>query len=168
MVIGVTARISALPGGSRTQQAAAVLTDLITSGQIQAGEFLPSEQELCRQLGVSRATVREALRMLETRGLVTTRHGVGVQVADETHRVVSESIGLLLRRRGVGPADILEVRLILDCQAAALAAPQGDRDRRMLGIGLALALSFKPLRKVLQRRGEQPAQQELPRRRRIS
>ena len=56
----------------------------------------------------------------------------------------------------------------LDSQAAALAAPQGDRDRRMLGIGLALALSFKPLRKVLQRRGEQPAQQELPRRRRIS
>ena len=56
----------------------------------------------------------------------------------------------------------------LDSQAAALAAPQGDRDRRMLGIGLALALSFKPLRKVLQRRGEQPTQQELPRRRRIS
>lgn len=128
MVMGVTARISALPGGSRTQQAAAVLTDLITSGQIQAGEFLPSEQELCRQLGVSRPTVREALRMLETRGLVTMRHGVGVQVADETHRVVSESIGLLLRRRGVGPADILEVRLILDCQAAALAAERATEE----------------------------------------
>ena len=56
----------------------------------------------------------------------------------------------------------------LDSQSAALAAPQGDRDRRMLGIGLALALSFKPLRKVLQRRGEQAAEQELPRRRRIS
>jgi GntR family transcriptional repressor for pyruvate dehydrogenase complex len=122
VVVGVTAPISALPGGSRTQQAAAVLTDLVTSGQIQAGQFLPSEQELCRQLGVSRTTVREALRMLETRGLVTTRHGVGVQVSDETHRVVSESIGMLLRRRGVGPADILEVRLILECQAAALAA----------------------------------------------
>lgn len=56
----------------------------------------------------------------------------------------------------------------LDSQSAALAAPQGDRDRRMLGIGLALALSFMPLRKALQRRGEQAAQQELPRRRRIS
>lgn len=122
MVCDVTAQIPALPSGSRTQQTAAVLTDLITSGQIQAGQYLPSEQELCRQLGVSRATVREALRMLESRGLVTTRHGVGVQVSDETHRVVSESIGLLLRRRGVGPADILEVRLILDCQAASLAA----------------------------------------------
>lgn len=60
--------------------------------------------------------------MLETRGLVTSRHGVGVQVSDESHRVVSESIGMLLRRRGVGPADILEVRLMLECQAAALAA----------------------------------------------
>ncbi|MBL8129192.1 MAG: FadR family transcriptional regulator, partial [Chloroflexia bacterium] len=107
---------------------AAVLTDLITSGQIEAGQFLPSEQELCRQLGVSRATVREALRMLETRGLVSTRHGVGVQVSDESHRVVSESIGLLLRRRGVGPTDILEVRLILDCQAAALAAQRATAE----------------------------------------
>jgi len=35
---------------------------------------------------------------------------------------VSESIGMLLRRRGVGPTDILEVRLMLECQAAALAA----------------------------------------------
>lgn len=124
----MTAQIPALPGGSRTQQAAAVLTDLITSGQIPAGQFLPSEQELCRQLGVSRATVREALRMLETRGLVTTRHGVGVQVSDETHRVVSESIGMLLRRRGVGPADILEVRLMLECQATALAAQRATAE----------------------------------------
>jgi len=55
----------------------------------------------------------------------------------------------------------------LDSHSAALTAPQGDRDRRMLGAGLAVALSFMPLRKALRRRGEQAAQQELPRRRRI-
>jgi hypothetical protein len=52
----------------------------------------------------------------------------------------------------------------LDSHAAALTAPQGDRDRRMLGAGLAAALSFMPLRKALRRRGEQAAQQQMPRR----
>jgi hypothetical protein len=56
----------------------------------------------------------------------------------------------------------------LDSHSAALIAPQGDRDRRMLGAGLAVALSFMPLRRALRRRGEQASQQELPRRRRIS
>ena len=56
----------------------------------------------------------------------------------------------------------------LDSRSAALTAPQGDRDRRMLGAGLAVALSFMPLRKALRRRGEQAPQQELPRRRQIS
>ncbi len=53
----------------------------------------------------------------------------------------------------------------LDSHSAALIAPQGDRDRRMLGAGLAVAFSFMPLRRALRRRGEQAAQQELPRRR---
>ncbi|MBA4105946.1 MAG: hypothetical protein C0485_09325 [Pirellula sp.] len=57
----------------------------------------------------------------------------------------------------------------LDSHSAALVAPQGDRDRRMLGIGLAVALSFIPFRKALQRRSsEQALQQELPRRRQVS
>lgn len=44
-------------------------------------------------------------------------------------------------------------------------SPHGDRDRRMIGIGLATVLSFVPLRKALRRRGEQTSQRELPRRR---
>lgn len=56
----------------------------------------------------------------------------------------------------------------LDSHAAALTAPHSDRDRRMLGAGLAVALSFMPLRKALRLRGEQASQQELPRRRQIS
>lgn len=55
----------------------------------------------------------------------------------------------------------------LDSHSAALVAPQGDGDRRMLGAGLAAALSFMPLRKALRRRGEQAAQQQMPRRRQI-
>lgn len=53
-----------------------------------------------------------------------------------------------------------------DAQAAALMSPHGDRDRRMLGVGLAAALSFVPLRKALRRRGERAAGHQLPWRRR--
>lgn len=113
-------------GPTRSDQAARLLTELITSGQLASGAFLPTEAELCHQLGVSRATIREAVRKLEARGLVVSRHGVGVQVADGTEQAVSDSISLLLQRRRVGPRDMLEVRLTLECQAAALAAERGS------------------------------------------
>lgn len=116
----------AIGGPTRSDQAARLLTELITSGQLASGAFLPTEAELCRQFGVSRATIREAVRRLEARGLVVSRHGIGVQVADGTEQAVSDSISLLLQRRRVGPRDMLEVRLMLECQAAALAAERGS------------------------------------------
>lgn len=51
----------------------------------------------------------------------------------------------------------------LELSSTATESPQGDRDRRVLGIGLATVLSFVPLRKALRRRSEQAAQRELPR-----
>lgn len=56
----------------------------------------------------------------------------------------------------------------LDSKAAALTAPQKDRDRRMLGVGLAIALSYVPLRKALRRRGETVDLHELPHRKQPS
>ena len=108
--------------GSRTQRAVRLLTDLITSGKLASGDFLPSEPALSKQLGISRPTVRLALRTLETRGLVVTRHGVGVQVTDRTRQAAVDSLELMLLRSGGGTQDMLEVRLMLECQGAALAA----------------------------------------------
>ncbi len=114
---------------SRTDRVVAVLTELITSGALASGDFLPSEATLCRQLGVSRPTVRMALRTLETRGLIVTKHGVGVRVTDRTRQAVTDSIGLMLRRQGAEPRDMLEVRLMLEGQGAALAAKRAtDED----------------------------------------
>lgn len=127
----------AIGGGTRSEQAARLLTELITSGQIVSGAFLPTEAELCRQYNVSRATIREAVRKLEARGLVVSRHGVGVQVADGTEQAVSDSISLLLQRRRVGPRDMLEVRLMLEGQAAALAAERGS-DEAVSAIAAAI------------------------------
>ena len=53
------------------------LRDIIEDGHIQPGDKLPSERVLCEQLGVSRASLREALRSLELLGLIQSRHGGG-------------------------------------------------------------------------------------------
>ncbi|MBA3529571.1 MAG: FadR family transcriptional regulator [Propionibacteriaceae bacterium] len=119
---------SAVHSGSRTEHAVGVLTELITSGTLSSGDFLPSESTLCRQLGVSRPTVRMALRTLETRGLIVTKHGVGVQVTDRTRQAATDSIGLMLRRQGAAPRDMLEVRLVLEGQGAALASRRATEE----------------------------------------
>jgi len=55
------------------------LTELIDA--LEPGDFLPSEPKLAKQLGVSRATLREAMRVFEGRGLIIRRQGVGTLVA---------------------------------------------------------------------------------------
>lgn len=55
----------------------------IETGVYEAGERLPSEFELSKQLGISRATLREALRLLEDENIITRRHGVGTFVCSK-------------------------------------------------------------------------------------
>ncbi len=114
--------------GTRTDRAARLLSDLITTGKLAPGDFLPSEPVLAKQLGVSRPTLRLALRTLEMRGLVVSKRGVGVQVTDRTHEVATDSIELMLQRDGGDIRDMLELRLILECHGAFLAAQRATDD----------------------------------------
>src|SRR5437764_10897953 len=66
----------------RSVQVREELTQRIDSGMLAAGSRLPSEPALATELGVSRATLREALRALETEGLVRRLWGAGTFVAD--------------------------------------------------------------------------------------
>lgn len=86
---------------STSQKLHVRLSDLISS--LQAGEKLPSEPELARQLGVSRATLREAMRTFETQGLIHRRQGSGTYVARPSQKIESglevlESIETLASR----------------------------------------------------------------------
>ncbi|MEV0269582.1 winged helix-turn-helix domain-containing protein [Hamadaea sp. NPDC050747] len=67
---------------SKTQQIINDLTNQITSGQLQPGDRLPSNNELRAQYDVSITVVRNALQWLKARGLVEGVHGVGIFVAD--------------------------------------------------------------------------------------
>jgi DNA-binding GntR family transcriptional regulator len=65
---------------SRYQQLADALATEIRVGRIGVGDLLPTEAELTRQFDVSRHTVREALRVLRSQGLITSRQGLGSRV----------------------------------------------------------------------------------------
>lgn len=110
------------------QQLADDLRADITSGRLQPGERLPPEPELCIKIGVSRSTVREALRLLASQHLIVTTRGVtgGSFVAhpDAGHLAEGLATGfaLLSHSNGIGLADLLELRRAVEVPAAALAA----------------------------------------------
>jgi GntR family transcriptional repressor for pyruvate dehydrogenase complex len=100
----------------------------IISGQLRPGERLPTEPQLCEQSGVSRSTVREALRLLSSQHLIVTMRGVngGSFVAEPDPRqlgdTLSDGVGRLLTSGAVTGDDFLEVRRMLEVPAAGLAA----------------------------------------------
>jgi DNA-binding FadR family transcriptional regulator len=104
------------------------LREEITSGRLQPGSRLPPEPELCVRSGVSRSTVREALRLLASQHLIVTTRGVtgGSFVAHPDAEQLSEALStgltLLSNSAEVGMADLLELRRALEVPAAGLAA----------------------------------------------
>jgi GntR family transcriptional regulator, transcriptional repressor for pyruvate dehydrogenase complex len=98
------------------------LVDLIGRNELKPGERLPPERELCRQFGVGRTTLREALRSLATLGIVEGRVGEGTFISENSSRHLEKSLqwGLLLDEKGID--DLIETRLMLECQTAASAA----------------------------------------------
>jgi GntR family transcriptional regulator len=98
----------------------------IKSGEIPAGEKMPSEAECCRTYGVSRATVREAYRLLEQERLLETRHGAGRFVLPGATTMVQGAVNLtqstlgFLTERGYDPKiTVLDVRHTVAESAAA-------------------------------------------------
>lgn len=107
---------------NRCDETVEFLTELILENHLGPGDYLPAEPELCKRLNVSRATLREAFRVLEARGLIERRHGVGILVSNRSLEVASQSISMMLRREPTTVRDLFEVRLGLECQSAILAA----------------------------------------------
>ena len=89
---------------------------LMRQGQLKPGDRLPPERELCDRFGVSRVTVREALRMLESAGLVEIRVGArgGAFVTAPSSNRVGEGLADLLTLSVISASDVTEVRMILE------------------------------------------------------
>jgi DNA-binding transcriptional regulator YhcF (GntR family) len=127
------------------QDVVAQIEDAILAGRVKTGDMLPSERDLKDMFRISRGTLREALRVLEQKGLIEIKLGVGggslVKTVDGGQ--VSESLGLLIRSQKVSLNQLAEFREGLEgtvaaaltggCRAPAGAAGQGLRVRQGRG-----------------------------------
>ena len=88
------------------------IQEAILSGKFQTGDMLPSEREMREIFQVSRGTLREALRVLEQKGLIEIRLGVsgGAMVKAAMAETLTESLGLMLRLRKISLDHLHEFR----------------------------------------------------------
>ncbi|MDI6824199.1 MAG: FadR/GntR family transcriptional regulator [Bacillota bacterium] len=108
------------------EQLAELIRQKVAAGELGPGERLPGELELSSSLGVSRPSVREALKILRALGVVSIRHGDGVYVtcADAAEIVRRLTPAPVLPPEGL--YHVYEVRKVLECQAAAWAAQRAS------------------------------------------
>lgn len=98
--------------------------EAILSGRVVPGSHLPSERDLVDQFGVSRATVREAMRVLENQGLISSRPGDpnGATVLAISSAVIARSMTLFARREQLDLVDLLQFRMFIEGCVCELAA----------------------------------------------
>jgi len=104
------------------EQMAETIKELILSGELEAGDALPTEPELCEQFEVSRAVVRDATRILMALGLVEVKHGAGVFVTESQSSAFGEALLIALRRSGASAWDVEHFEQIMLPELIALAA----------------------------------------------
>ncbi|HZQ65613.1 MAG TPA: GntR family transcriptional regulator [Gaiellaceae bacterium] len=131
------------------EQVAARLREEIHGRVLPRGARLPNEVELAEQFGVSRATVREALRLLAAQNLIRTAKGAGggsyvtVPSAEHLSESLQAGLGLLTASEDVTLDELLEARALLEVPAAELAARRRAHDHLER---LRAAIPGEPLR----------------------
>ena len=131
-VDGVTDSIFAPVAVARASSAIAEqIRTAILSGRLKAGDRLSPERELAEQFGVSRVTVRDALRSLEAMGLIAVKVGArgGAFVTTPTGSKVAQTMSDMMMMSATTPEDIVEARLIVELGTVTLAcARASDED----------------------------------------
>src|SRR6266700_5668340 len=100
----------------------------IRQGKLAPGDQLPPERDLTKQLGVSRVSVRDALRMLEAHGLIEVKVGArgGAFVTAPAPKLVGEGIADMLFLASVSAADVTEARMVFELGMLEIACERAD------------------------------------------
>ncbi len=122
-------RVPAIQSPRLHEQLVEQLIQQIVGGIVSPGESLPTEPDLAQRFGVSRTVVREAVRVLASKGMVSVRQGSGmwVQPADRWDHLDPQLIFEQVRAQGVNGEsslldELIETRRVLETEIAALAA----------------------------------------------
>jgi GntR family transcriptional repressor for pyruvate dehydrogenase complex len=111
------------------------IQSLVESAELKVGDRLPPERELATRLGISRAALREAVKVLEARSALVVRHGRGVFVGDD----IADALRRSLIDRQVALGDLYAMREVLEAPAAAWAATSAT-EAEIAGLAEALTM----------------------------
>ena len=129
-MISAGATSGAVRSPKTAELVAGTLRRMVVDGQLKDGDFLPHEPDLVAHFQVSRPTVREAVRVLESERLVEVRRGsrTGARVCVPGPEIVARPAGLLLALSGTTLADVMTARTAIEPPAAKLLAEEGPTE----------------------------------------
>ena len=116
----------------------ALFKRLIAEGVLAPGDRLPAERELAEMVGVSRSSLRQALKVLEMMGVISQRVGSGTRLNPAAASILAESLEFLILLDGITFDELMEARLIVEPELAARAAERATApDRHSLERAIA-------------------------------
>ncbi len=101
---------------------------MIALGELRPGSRFPPERELAQRFGVSRPSLRQALKVLEIMGVLTQRVGDGTYLSLNASAILSEPMEFLILLDGISHQELYEARLIVEPELAARAAERAAED----------------------------------------
>ena len=104
----------------------------VLSGNLKPGERLPGERELAEQLGISRNSVREGLRILENMCVTSSTHGAGHYISLNFDEPMTETLSLIYTMKGMGRDDLTQFRWCLEREAMHLAVDYASEQQKIL------------------------------------
>lgn len=130
---------AAIPVGSRSnadavrvpktaELVARQIRNAIIRGELSDGDTLPAESHLIAEFEVSRPTIREAVRILESEGLVTVARGArgGARISSPNYEMIERAAGIILQSQKVAIGDLYEMRTLMEPPAARLVAERNS------------------------------------------
>jgi len=104
------------------------IQDSILKGELKKGDKLPSERELSESMSVSRTSIREAIRVLETMGIIESRQGEGNFICNKIESSLIQPLSMMFTLNNGSYEDIIELRRIVELEAVKLAAIRGTEE----------------------------------------
>lgn len=113
---------NSIPNRKVYEQVIEQIQQNILAGDLKKGDQLPSERELCELMNISRASVREAIRVLEAMGVIESIHGEGNFICTNPKKSLLQPLSMIFRLNNGKSQDIFELRKVLEIESSRLAA----------------------------------------------